>query len=426
MARRPAKVRKTKAEHCTKVVNSEYRKITDLPPELLHMIFEYVKHERWTMKRCAATCPVLREIAVEYLEYRCIGIARNLDHLMAFMQRHRRPPTTVQSLELSGVALDASLVNEMKDLFPNLKDLYLEEDVSCIPPLPYHPPHPAPQPMQLERLVLDSPRHGGWSLCGMVHILSLLAPKILVIDLFLDDGMGFQDKFDPSCLAASPAVEELRVHCSYTPGLRRLTELLDALSRTLSPEHLRSVYLKYDSEADLRALGALLGRIGSNVTSLHLDPNRWSRWTLEERQKWSDPFDDWRMLGIRACKKLETLILSIYAGPRENIKFQRALSYVGAGLLANYASPTLRTIIVDVHGIERPTTLGNRAVLKLQEFNKVVTAARFPNLQQFELRVRVTRELRENPYNCQKCKDAALRALPALRARHLLSVCVGL
>ncbi|RPD61235.1 hypothetical protein L227DRAFT_562792 [Lentinus tigrinus ALCF2SS1-6] len=419
MARRPAKVRKTKAESCTKVVKSEYRKITDLPPELLHMIFEYLKDERWTMKRCAATCAVLREVAVEYLEYPSPRIRENLDHFMTFMRRHTKPPKTVRELNLSTVALDESVMNEIKRLFPKVKILHLE-DISCTPPLPYHPPHPAPEPMQLERLVLES-YDGGWSLCGMMHILSLLAPKSLVINLVWDKKTKDlqMDKFDPSCLASSPAVEELRVACSYTPDQPPLAELLDALSRILSPGHLKSVNLTCDSEADVRALGALLGRIGSNVTRLLLHPH--SRWAFEERQIWSDPFNDWKLLDISACTKLETLYLHVYVKRKENLS-GRAASYFAAGLLANYASPTLRKVTIDLHDLERPTTLGNRVVLKLQEFDKVVTAARFPNLQKFELNVCVSDELYRKRHHEQKCREAALRALPGLRARNVLSI----
>ncbi|RPD56062.1 hypothetical protein L227DRAFT_614928 [Lentinus tigrinus ALCF2SS1-6] len=425
MARRPAKVRKTKAENCTKVVKSEYRKITDLPPELLHMIFEYFKDERWTMKTCAATCAVLREVTVEHLEYTSPHIHENLDHFMTFMRRHTKPPETVRELNLFTLALDESVMNEIKRLFPKVEILHLE-DISCAPPLPYHPPHLAPQPMQLERLVLES-YHGGWSLCGMMHILSLLAPKSLVINLVWDKKTKDlqMDKFDPSCLASSPAVEELRVACSYTPDQPPLAELLDALSRTLSPGHLKSVNLTCDLEADVRALDALLRRIGgSNVTSLHLHPH--SRGSFSDRQTWSDPFDDWRLLDISACTKLETLYLHIYVKRKENLKSGRAASYFAAGLLANYASPTLRKVTINLHDLECPTTLGNRVVLKLQELDKVVTAARFPNLQQFELVVGVTDELRHKAHYHPDCCEAARRALPGLHARGVLSIFVKL
>ncbi|RPD75521.1 hypothetical protein L226DRAFT_522687 [Lentinus tigrinus ALCF2SS1-7] len=416
MARRPAKVRKTKAENCTKVVKSEYRKIIDLPPELLHMIFEYVKDDRWTMKRCAATCAVLREVAVEYLKYPSPRVYENLDHFMTFMRRHKKPTTTVRSLQLSNVALDASLMTEIKGLFPKLTYLTLR-DISCTPPLPYHRPPPESL-MQVESLRLESTR-GGWSLCGMMHIISFLAPTTR-LDIDLRGCEGFPDKFDPRCLASSPAVRELWIDSSYVPR-RTSADVLDALSRTLAPESLKRVVIEYDSGDTVRALSALLGRIGSNVMNLYLRPC--SRpWDAAKRQTWSDPFDDWQLLDISACKQLETLYLHIYVKRKENLNSRRAVSYAATGLLANYASPTLRKVTIDLHDLERPTTLGNRVVLKLQEFDKVVTAARFPNLQQFELRVGVSDDLYRKRHHEQKCREAALRALPGLHARNVLRI----
>ncbi|RPD75518.1 hypothetical protein L226DRAFT_570538 [Lentinus tigrinus ALCF2SS1-7] len=416
MARRPAKVRKTKAENCTKVVKSKYRKITDLPPELLHMIFEYFKDERRTMKTCAATCLVLREVAVEYLEYPRPRIYENLDHFMTFMGRHRKPPTTVQSLRLSSVALNASLLNEIKGLFPKLTYLTLL-DISFIPPLPYHRPLPESL-MQVENLRLESTRRGGWSLRGMMHIISFFAPKVLTINLGGCEGL--RDKFDPRCLAGSPAVQELCVFSSDIPR-RSSADVLDALSRTLAPEILKRVIVYYDSGATVRALGALFARVGSNVTSLYLRPCS-IPWEPAKKQKWSDPFDDWQLIDISASKKLETFYLHIYVKRKENLKSRRAVCYAAAGLLANYASPTLREVTIDLHDLERPTTLGNRVVLKLQEFDKVVTAVRFPNLQKFELNVGVSDELYRKRHHEQKCREAALRALPGLHARNVLSI----
>ena len=103
-------------------------------------------------------------------------------------------------------------------------------------------------------------------------------------------------------------------------------------------------------------------------------------------------------------------------------KPKQHLSYVSAGLLANYAPPTLRKVYVTIHNLTRPTTLGNRVVLRLQEFDKAVTQARFPLLQRFRLRVEVTRQGQKKFGASEKCRAAAVRALPSLHARGVLRV----
>ncbi len=135
---------------------------------------------------------------------------------------------------------------------------------------------------------------------------------------------------------------------------------------------------------------------------------------------------DWTLLDIRACKKLESLHLSIYVRHKEDLKPQRPLpvSHTAAGLLANYAATTLREISIDVNDLERPKMPENGTVLRLQEFDKVVTQARFPNLQRFELSVSPS-EARGREAKCveaRRCLAATLRTLPGLRARGVLKV----
>ncbi len=312
-------------------------------------------------------CRTLRHAALEYFAFKNPRVD-DLDHFLAYMRRHRLPPKTVRSLHLSNVSLDATLVREIAQLFPNLESLTLV-DISCIPPLPrnHHPQSdpettpPVPMPLNSLTLSCKRPRRdSGWSLSGMMHILSLLAPSELTV--WMGHGVSFRDTFDPSCLAASPAtVWDLDVGFTGTPKKSAIATVtvLDALSRTLAPGALQSVEVRYDSKAALRAPGTLLARIGSNVTNLAIHPPAPSE--LEERhQTWTDPFDgesrivsstcgirltvkffctlaDWTLLDIRGCEKLERLYLSLNIRPLENLRPQRALCHVAAGLLAYYA-----------------------------------------------------------------------------------------
>ncbi len=399
-------------------------------------------------------CRTLRHAALEYFAFKSPRVD-DLDHFLAFMRSHRLPPKTVRSLHLSNVSLDAALVREIAQLFPNLKSLTLV-DISCIPSLPgnHHlqserPETTPPVPMPLNSLTLSCKRprrDSGWSLSGMMHILSLLAPCELTV--WLGHGVSFRDTFDPSCLAASPAtVWDLDVgFTTGTPKKSAIATVLDALSRTLAPGALQSVAVRYDSKAALRALGTLLARIGSNVTNLAVHPPAPSEW--EERHRtWTDPFDgefrlvssacdirltaellltyalaDWTLLDIRGCEKLERLYLSLNVRLRENERPQRALCHVAAGLLAYYASPTIRRVVIDLDDVADPTTLGNRAVVKLQEFDNVLAEARFPYLCQVMLHVGTTRELREKAEYADDYYDAVLRALPCLHSRGVLNV----
>ncbi len=67
-------------------------------------------------------------------------------------------------------------------------------------------------------------------------------------------------------------------------------------------------------------------------------------------------------------------------------------------------------------------TLGNRAVVKLQEFDNVLTEARFPYLRQVMLHAGTTRELREKAEYAEDCYDAVLCALLCLQSRGVLNI----
>ncbi|KAI0720689.1 hypothetical protein C8T65DRAFT_826164 [Cerioporus squamosus] len=425
MALRLKKAPRIQGPDPTEDVKPARTSLLKLPLELLGMIFEYLQEDHWdseSRKAYASVCWMLRDAAIGLLDFRKPRVVRKLTHFLRFMGRYSTLAETVQSLHLSNMALDAKLVRELTRLFPTLTSLTLTE-ISCSPPSPYHHPTSAVS-MQLEELVICS-GHGvrrgharsrrHWSLSGMMHILSLLSPKAL-----FELGVSFDRDYPPSNI---------------------LPSVLDALSRTLAPDRLQSVKMQYDRKPSLRALSTLLERVGGNVTDLVIEPPMYMRnttWCQFDGRP--DPFDDWTLLDIRACKKLEHIelpicirrlhIVNFYLSATHALARQRVEygvpppppSLVGAGLLANYAPPSLRKITINLKNLESASTLEKMSVLNLQEFDKVVTQTRFPNLQQFELYVESTEALECKLGYRERCKAAALSALPALHALGVLNV----
>ncbi len=242
------------------------------------MVFAHLRKSRCikSIKSCMWVRP-LRDVAVRYLEFKSPHVHDSLNHFLSLMRTHSKSslPETVQTLTLSNMSLDASLVRELLQLLPKLDSLYLH-DISCKPPSPYPRPHSLPVP---DAETIHSPRKlqincrlaHGWSLSGMMHILSLIAP--MEVYIFIHDGLRFRDKFDPTCLAAFPAVRVLRVSVwdrEIPNSKKSIANVLVALSRTLAPDVLQTVWVDYDFKATLRALGTLLKRIGGNVKELKL------------------------------------------------------------------------------------------------------------------------------------------------------------
>ena len=296
------------------------RTITDLPPELLHMIFALLDLRMyWVILEYTTICRKIREVAVEYVAFKN-PLVDDLEGFLTFMRRHRPSARTVRSLELTRVPLDAVLVSEFPQLFPNLTHLHLT-DISCTPPFPYtHQALPTQQlveqspsnpdcdsrlvptltPMRLEKFTLECAQKGraGWTLCSMMHILSLFAPQNLFV--LLSDAASLKDTFDPSCLAAFPAVEYLQIHHRPTSQKSQaIANVLHALSKTLAPDSLESVATMYDSKPALRALSSLLERVGRNVIDLFV--SALPPWVLADRQKWSDPFDGECYFLLNSC-----------------------------------------------------------------------------------------------------------------------------
>ncbi|RPD75516.1 hypothetical protein L226DRAFT_612546 [Lentinus tigrinus ALCF2SS1-7] len=439
----PSNVKRARFEAKNDLVAEEKKTpltITDLPTELIDMIFNEMDIPSIkstdpvpiSIRPSTLTCWTIRNVAVNYLTFtHCyINGTDDLDHFLRFLRHCDRARRTVRMLRLDNAVLDATRVNDIKQVFPNLVDIMLK-DITCDPPSIHanangQPGQPAAPPLapprRLDQLhIMCTRATSGWSLSGMMHTLSLLRvePQVLYVST---EHCGYsEDAFDPRCVVGLSAVPNLVV-CFHDPeSSTPIAGLLDALSHTLDPNVLQSVEVQYDSKETLRALGAMLERVGRNVIKLTIKPHAPS--TFQQRQAWVDPFDDWRLLDIRPCQKLVYLSLHIYVRRKKNVS--KALSLPGAGLIANYAPPaTFRKVVIHLHDLPRATTLGNRSVLKLQEFDKVLTQDRFPHVRQLYLDVGITEDLYDTPDYREECRAAARRALPRLGARGLLEVLV--
>ncbi|KAI0720695.1 hypothetical protein C8T65DRAFT_801062 [Cerioporus squamosus] len=249
----------------------------------------------------------------------------------------------------------------------------------------------------------------------MMYLLSLL--ELHHLHLYIADVDYGEELFDAKCLARPSAVESIQVSRWSGQPIKHMARAIDALSKTLSADCLRKMWIAYDSKDTLRAYHTMFERVGRNITTLTVVAD--APFYYKNREYWVNPFDDFTLLNIQACKKLESLTLPIYI---PQAKPEKAVSLVATGVLVHYAPSTLRHITIMLHDLRRPTTLGNRTVLKLQEFDKVATQARFPHLETFQLCIKATDDLTRKDRYWEKCADAARRALPSLHARGLLKL----
>ncbi|EJF57961.1 hypothetical protein DICSQDRAFT_157088 [Dichomitus squalens LYAD-421 SS1] len=146
---------------------------------------------------------------------------------------------------------------------------------------------------------------------------------------------------------------------------------------------------------------------------------------------WKDPMiRHWQSLKLASCPKLDSIRINIYlrARPTDDDSDETeatnvpALSLPGAGMLFQ-ASSALRSIYIYVHDLPRVTTLNDRRLLRLQEFDKVITPDTFPLLLRVFLRIRPDGDLWRQPdYKWRKVVVGTRRALPNLHSRGMLRV----
>lgn len=420
------------------------------------MIFAELQKSQSSMPRgsirpSTLSCKPLRDVAVNYLYWshpRITG-TDELELFLRFMDTNHGPANTVRHIVLSSAVLDVKSIDQIRRLFPRLVDISLTDLTYCPPLIHHHDSQPGPADLTtalcVQGLSFSCTRAtSGWTLSGMMDILSLLQPRDCNVTIELE---GYsREAFDPRRIAGFSAVRNLVLRYKDPTSKKSIGGLLDALSQTLDPNALDNVEVQYDSKESLLALGRMLERVGRNVTRLTVCPN--APETLAKREAWMDPFDgestvlatdhrhlhdyldnvafamsDWRLLDIRPCQKLVYICLHIYVRRKENVS--KYLSHVGVGLLENYAPPaTLGKVVIRIHDLPRAATLGNRSVLRLQAFDKVFTEARFPRLWSFFLKVGITEDLYDTWEYKVNIEDAACRALRGLATRGLLEIFV--
>ena len=90
------------------------------------------------------------------------------------------------------------------------------------------------------------------------------------------------------------------------------------------------------------------------------------------------------------------------------------------------ASSTLRTVRIHLEDLPRVSTLNNRRLLRLQEFDKVLTPDRFPRLEKVKVHVFSAYYFKiKRGYNWQEIVVGTQKVLPKLQARGLLEVVDG-
>ncbi|RDX47294.1 hypothetical protein OH76DRAFT_789971 [Lentinus brumalis] len=390
------------------------RTITDLPTEILHMILSEVRRRRYAVKPCSLTCQTLRDVAVEYLQFKSVHL-EDVSHFLTFIRQNPRVGKTVTNLHVRDSLADAKVVSDVKLLLPNLSSLYIHQVLFTPPSSRGDASDFDTSPLRLSRLTIGPHSSAPSFIPGLMYLLSLVETSQL--HLYISDGYYGEDSFDAQCLAGRSAVKSIQL--SRWPGkhMNQMARTIGALSKTLSADSLQHMCIEYDSKDTLRAYQTLFEYVGGNITTLTVVAD--APFHYEERKKWADPLDDFNLLNIQACKKLESLTVPIYM---PHAQPSQAVSHVVVGVLLHHAPPTLRHISIMLHDVHRPTTLGSRIAFKLQELDKIITQARFPHLEEFLLGINATDELMRKDRYWEQCVDAARRALPNLHARRLLKV----
>ena len=125
------------------------------------------------------------------------------------------------------------------------------------------------------------------------------------------------------------------------------------------------------------------------------------------------------------CPRLESIQIQIYFRAPADEKQPTegpALCLAGAGLLSQ-ASGTVRTVTIRLYDLPRVSTLNNRRLLRLQEFDKILTPKRFPLLEEVNLYITPHWILRgKSKYEWAYVVTEAQKVLPQLHSRGVLKV----
>ncbi|KAI1786723.1 hypothetical protein LXA43DRAFT_1032632, partial [Ganoderma leucocontextum] len=333
--------------------------------------------------------------------------------------------------------LDAPVVARLLQLLPDLASLRLGCFIYSLPPRAApasssHTQEHIPGPFHLKFPTLCSSfysfsssfhaRHHRSSISGLFRILSLFS----IDQLDAEHSIGeFKPSapLNPTVLHRPLSIKKLQLS-GYECSDRKCPPLLiNAFAESIAPGGLQSLCTHCCSMATVSAIGKLLARGGSDLTSLDIGADAPD---VSEREKWKDPLDNhWHRLDLTSCPKLESLVIHIYFRPPRSASKPSnvpALSLAGAGMLSQ-TSQTLRRVRICLYDLPRATTLNNRRMLRLQEFDKVLAADRFPDLEEVTMEVHPEYSLRKRQrFNWQHIVGGVQKALPDLHARGLLTV----
>ncbi|TFK89030.1 hypothetical protein K466DRAFT_661867 [Polyporus arcularius HHB13444] len=390
------------------------RTLTDLPPEILHLILRYMRRDKHYVSSCSRTCRLLRAVALEHLDFRRVSLTgvKTFDPFLQFLRKYPRVAKTVISVCLGGeiedndhspiTTIDDTLVVSIAELLPKLDSLVLHS-FRYVMPTDLSAARRR-EPIQLSSFVIEDQFHDKSSLTGIFRVMSLFTPR--ETDRLELERFDIEESFEPTHLHRPLEFRQLCLQESDTPKHTALT--LQALSVSVKSNSLRELHVEVDSKQTVIALGQLLRSAGRRLTTL----------TIEDVDGHVNSLKgNWKKLNLSACKKLRYITLPMVY--RQNPK--RPLSETLVKILGK-APPSLRKITIRVYGMLRATTIGNRKVFKIHDFDKLLSPERFPHLQVFELEIGPHGRLRYRNGYWATCFASAQRALKGLHERGLLRV----
>ena len=414
------------------------------------------------VRKCTLVCHCLRAVSLEHL-FGTSLVAREiptLDHIISFLRTHPKICAKIQSLTLWGdvspdadqqllAYIDDTTVLSLMQLVPNVQYLSIR-NIRCAPPqLPQQQTVRSQQdgsePFHLQRLVFDPGYYGlphDVSIAGLFRILPLFT--IDVLDLNFRRCECDTVPFDISALHHSLKIKDLRLSHWDKVENDSMGKLLKLFAESLEQGFLQHLSTGCRTVSEVSAIGEFLACTGEGLRSLQVE--RYPLLEPSHRKDWKDPLDStsvfratlgrilmsihigsWQNLNLASCTKLESIMVQIFFRSSPSEKHPTdvpALSLAGAGMLSQ-VSGTLRTVEIYVHDLPRVTTLNNRRVLRLQEFDKVLTPDRSPRLEKVKVHIRSALQLQQKrEYRWQQIVVGTQKVLPNIHSRGLLEVMV--
>ncbi|TBU26945.1 hypothetical protein BD311DRAFT_725011 [Dichomitus squalens] len=413
---------------------SKCRGICDLPVELLDMIISYLESDDWGVWSCSLACRYLRSVSIEHHFGKRLAAwdKHTFEHLFSFLEANPRIGAKIRSLTLSGAkrdvgkgyslltTIDDAIVLRLAQLLPHLESMELRTFIygqpqHSVPPLTALPQGDTPGPFHLRWLSFGD----GYNYClphrssisGLFRILSLFT-----IDRLHGDCRGCHfdlgAPLDQHYLYRHLKVKDLCLWSYGSANSKHALMLLNSFTEAMEPGCLGRVEIRCRAVSEVSAIRKLLVRTGESLTGLQVC----TPVPACLPKGWKDPMiRHWQDLNLASCPKLERIWINIYLPDKidENQPTDvQALSLPGAGMLSQ-VSRALRDIYIYVYDLPCVATLNNRRLLGLQEFEKVITADRFPLLRKVYLRIRPDEDLQQKPdYKWRQVVVGTRNALP--------------